>query len=276
MPHAVTDGAFLRCGRLQLASRVTNHVALFLEQASRPGSRCSSGIGSAIARAFVAGGSVVTLTGATAAEAANAAKDTALAAARVEPLDVRDGERVSVFVQDLGELDVVVNCAGVIRRAARNIAPRCSPRSSTRPRRSHASLCRGTWRSRIASRLHRQHGLDAQLLLRRWPRPCLQRNKGGVAQLTKSLRHCLRRRRDPRERHSARVDRHSADAGAAGRCGKIERDPDSDPTWALRAARRHCRAGAFPRKPGGRVHYWRGPACRRRLPDCLTIPEEQT
>jgi len=76
----------------------------------------SSGIGSAIARAFVAEGSVVTLTGATAAEAANATKDPALAAARVEPLDVRDGERVSVFVQDLGELDVVVNCAGVIRR----------------------------------------------------------------------------------------------------------------------------------------------------------------
>jgi len=76
----------------------------------------SSGIGSAIARAFVAQGSVVTLTGATAAEAANATKDPALAAARVEPLDVRDGERVSVFVQDLGELDVVVNCAGVIRR----------------------------------------------------------------------------------------------------------------------------------------------------------------
>jgi len=34
--------------------------------------------------------------------------------------------------------------------------------------------------------LHRQHGLDAQLL-RRWPRPAYSASKGGVAQLTKSL-----------------------------------------------------------------------------------------
>jgi len=75
----------------------------------------TSGIGAGIARAFAAAGDTVVATGAT---------DTEVEAARSTPgievrrLDVRDGAAVRAFVEGLGELDVVVNCAGIIRRGA--------------------------------------------------------------------------------------------------------------------------------------------------------------
>ena len=73
----------------------------------------SSGIGAGIARAFAAHGAAVSVTGATAAEVAQVAD----LPARV--LDVRDGAAVRSLFADLGAaggLDVLVNCAGVIRR----------------------------------------------------------------------------------------------------------------------------------------------------------------
>ncbi|MDO9283724.1 MAG: SDR family oxidoreductase [Aquabacterium sp.] len=78
----------------------------------------TSGIGAAIARAFAERGDSVTATGATAAEVA-AARDTDGAAGITHAqLDVRDGAAVRALVDGLGPLDVLVNCAGVIRRGA--------------------------------------------------------------------------------------------------------------------------------------------------------------
>jgi len=75
----------------------------------------TSGIGAGIARAFAAAGESVVATGATDAEV-----DATRATAGIDlrRLDVRDGAAVSALVEGLGELDVVVNCAGVIRRGA--------------------------------------------------------------------------------------------------------------------------------------------------------------
>ena len=75
----------------------------------------TSGIGAGIARAFAALGDEVTATGATDAEVASAPHTAGITAVR---LDVRDGEAVKALVTGLGQLDVVVNCAGVIRRGA--------------------------------------------------------------------------------------------------------------------------------------------------------------
>lgn len=76
----------------------------------------SSGIGEAIARAFATEGAEVVATGATAAEV-EAAR--ARGAGPVfEVLDVRDDGAIRALVARLGELDVLVNCAGVIRRGA--------------------------------------------------------------------------------------------------------------------------------------------------------------
>jgi len=79
----------------------------------------TSGIGAGIARAFAAEGAQVTATGATPAEVERARSDAALAQVQAfAMLDVRDARAVEAFVTGLGELDVVVNCAGVIRRGA--------------------------------------------------------------------------------------------------------------------------------------------------------------
>ncbi|WP_108661586.1 SDR family NAD(P)-dependent oxidoreductase [Acuticoccus kandeliae] len=76
----------------------------------------TSGIGAAIARGFLAAGAAVTATGATAREVEAAKADPVLGKADIAMLDVRDGEAVRGLVESHDRLDVVVNCAGVIRR----------------------------------------------------------------------------------------------------------------------------------------------------------------
>ena len=76
----------------------------------------TSGIGAGIARAFLQAGADVLATGVSAAEIDACAADPVLSRARVELLDVRDGTAVSGLVRTCDTLDVVVNCAGVIRR----------------------------------------------------------------------------------------------------------------------------------------------------------------
>jgi NAD(P)-dependent dehydrogenase (short-subunit alcohol dehydrogenase family) len=75
----------------------------------------TSGIGAGIARAFAAAGDTVIATGATEAEVVAARGQPGI---DVRALDVRDDAAVHALVEGLGELDVVVNCAGVIRRGA--------------------------------------------------------------------------------------------------------------------------------------------------------------
>lgn len=76
----------------------------------------TSGIGLAVARAFARLGAAVTATGATDAEveAAGGAEP----GVRFKRLDVRDGAAVGAAVARPSRLDVLVNCAGVIRRGA--------------------------------------------------------------------------------------------------------------------------------------------------------------
>lgn len=76
----------------------------------------TSGIGAGIARAFAAAGDRVLATGASAAEVAAADAADPMVEHRV--LDVRDADAVAALVQSFATLDVVVNCAGVIRRGA--------------------------------------------------------------------------------------------------------------------------------------------------------------
>lgn len=76
----------------------------------------TSGIGAGIAHAFLRSGAQVTLTGATDPEVQRARSDPLLAAAQVQVLDVRQSDAVQACVAQFQQLDVLVNCAGVIRR----------------------------------------------------------------------------------------------------------------------------------------------------------------
>jgi NAD(P)-dependent dehydrogenase (short-subunit alcohol dehydrogenase family) len=76
----------------------------------------TSGIGAAIAAAFLAEGAHVTVTGATAADLAAAREQGSLRGAQVQQLEVRDTADVQACLDALPRLDVLVNCAGVLRR----------------------------------------------------------------------------------------------------------------------------------------------------------------
>ena len=81
----------------------------------------TTGIGAAIADAFAGLGAVVTVTGATHAECAAARAAPAFRCRDAVALDVRDAKAAAQLVDDLPRLDVLVNCAGVIRRGHEHV-----------------------------------------------------------------------------------------------------------------------------------------------------------
>jgi len=76
----------------------------------------TSGIGRAIAERFTADGAQVLATGASAAEVQAAASSNAPASLQFDVLDVRDAAAVDALFARQPSLDVLVNCAGIIRR----------------------------------------------------------------------------------------------------------------------------------------------------------------
>jgi NAD(P)-dependent dehydrogenase (short-subunit alcohol dehydrogenase family) len=76
----------------------------------------TSGIGLAIASAFLDEGAIVTATGVSLEEVATAAQ--AMHGLRTTVLDVRDAAEIGSLVTSLPALHHVVNCAGIIRRGA--------------------------------------------------------------------------------------------------------------------------------------------------------------
>ncbi|MGH6859012.1 MAG: SDR family NAD(P)-dependent oxidoreductase [Phyllobacterium sp.] len=76
----------------------------------------TSGIGAAIAKGFLQAGAHVTCCGAGDDEIRAARTNPDFAAARIEKLDVRNAAAVEALVASFKSLDVLVNCAGIIRR----------------------------------------------------------------------------------------------------------------------------------------------------------------
>ena len=143
----------------------------------------TSGIGAGVARAFSDAGDTVVATGASAAEVEAAPRRPGL---EHRVLDVRDGEQVAALVAALGELDAVVNCAGIIQRGAEHD-------SEAFARTLDVNLT-GTMRVCAAARPHlkprRGCIVNTASMLSFFGGglvPGYSASKGGVAQLTKSL-----------------------------------------------------------------------------------------
>lgn len=76
----------------------------------------TSGIGAAISRAFVSAGAKVISAGAFEPEIAAVRSASDYDGRQLAVLDVRDKQAIAELVGGLGALDVLVNCAGIIRR----------------------------------------------------------------------------------------------------------------------------------------------------------------
>ena len=150
----------------------------------------SSGIGAAIAAALAEAGAVVTVTGATRSEVDAARAEPGFAARDAIAIDVRDERAVRALIDDLPRLDVLVNCAGVIRRdvehdvavfddvLAINLTGTMRCCTMARERLKAAAERDGGVIVNTASVLSFQGGARV---------PAYSASKGGVAQLTKSL-----------------------------------------------------------------------------------------
>jgi NAD(P)-dependent dehydrogenase (short-subunit alcohol dehydrogenase family) len=146
----------------------------------------TSGIGAGIASAFARHGASVAVTGATDAEVAAAAKDVALNGVTARVLDVRSDTAVTHLIGGFGQLDVLVNCAGVIRRSEEH-----TPEVFAQVLDINLN---GTMRTCAAARpLLKASGgaiVNTASMLSFFGGglvPAYSASKGGVAQLTKSL-----------------------------------------------------------------------------------------
>lgn len=148
----------------------------------------TSGIGAGIAQAFKTQdpGNEVMVTGATQAEVDRARQTDAFMAIATNVLDVRDNDAVTALMAKLERLDVVVNCAGVIRRGD-ELNPEV-----------FASVVdinlNGTMRVCAAARSHLKQTsgciINTASMLSYFGGglvPAYSASKGGIAQLTKSL-----------------------------------------------------------------------------------------
>jgi len=141
----------------------------------------TSGIGAGMVAAFAAAGAIVTATGATQGEV-----EAASGHADFRVLDVRDNAAVKAFVGALPTLDVVINCAGIIRRADEH-----DPEIFDLLLDVNLS---GTMRVCAAARplLAKRHGVILNIgsifsVLGAPHAPGYAASKGGVAQITRSL-----------------------------------------------------------------------------------------
>jgi NAD(P)-dependent dehydrogenase (short-subunit alcohol dehydrogenase family) len=144
----------------------------------------TSGIGAACARAFARLGAAVLATGATEAEVA-AAREAAPGVSCAQ-LDVRDPSRVVAIIEGLPRLDVLVNCAGMIRRGEEldpqvfadvvdvNLTGSMRACTAARPRLKEAG-------GSIVNTASILSFFGGSLV------PGYSASKGGVAQMTKSL-----------------------------------------------------------------------------------------
>ncbi len=146
----------------------------------------SSGIGAAITRAFAAEGCRVIATGVDEAQVA-AARQEGAAGIELRVLDVCDGARVQALVGSLDKLDVLVNCAGAIRRGGAEHDPEVFAEVLAVNLTGTMRLCAAARTKLAASRGCIVNTASMLSFFGGGLVPGYSASKGGVAQLTKSL-----------------------------------------------------------------------------------------
>ena len=147
----------------------------------------SSGIGAAIACAFAEAGCRVVATGVGEAEVVAAKRQAAFATIDCRVLDVRDGAAVQALVDSIETLDVLVNCAGAIRRGGAEHDPAVFAEVIDINLSGTLRVCAAA-RAKLAAR--RGCIVNTASMLSFFGgglTPAYSASKGGVAQLTKSL-----------------------------------------------------------------------------------------
>jgi len=146
----------------------------------------TTGIGAGIATAFADLGAVVTVTGATPAECATARAADDFRGRDAIAVDVRDEAAVARLIDDLPRLDVLVNCAGIIKRGIEHNVAAFEE--------VLAINLTGTMRTCTLAREKLRHARGAIVntasvlsFFGGGLVPAYASSKGGVAQLTKSL-----------------------------------------------------------------------------------------
>src|SRR6185436_131186 len=147
----------------------------------------TSGIGRALALAFASQWDQVVATGVSAAEVETASQDQAGVSIRNEISDVRSSEQIAELVATFSRLDVLVNCAGIIRRGGMEHDPAVFAEVLDINLTGTMRLCTA------AHPLLKESGgcvLNTASMLSFFGSgvaPAYSASKGGIAQLTKSL-----------------------------------------------------------------------------------------
>ena len=146
----------------------------------------TSGIGAAIADAFAGLGAVVTATGATAAEVDASRSQQGFRLRDAIALDVRDDRAIRGLLDYQPRLDLIVNCAGVIRRDAEHDPEVFADTVAVNL--TGTMRCCTHARTKLAATGGSIVNVASILSIFGGPRvPGYSASKGGVAQLTRSL-----------------------------------------------------------------------------------------
>jgi NAD(P)-dependent dehydrogenase (short-subunit alcohol dehydrogenase family) len=146
----------------------------------------TSGIGRAIALAFAAAGHQVLATGVVQSEI-DAAALQAHDAIRTAVLDVRSSEQVARLMESLPRLDVLVNCAGIIRRGGAEHDPAAFAEVLDVNLTGAMRLCAAARPLLQESGGCVLHTASMLSFFGSGVAPAYSASKGGIAQLTKSL-----------------------------------------------------------------------------------------
>ena len=144
----------------------------------------TSGIGRAIALAFAAQGDQVVATGVAEAEVQAAGKDPLI---RNVLLDVRNTEQIAQLIATLPRLDVLVNCAGIIRRGGAEHDPAVFAEVLEVNLTGTMRICTAAHSLLKASRGCVLNAASMLSFFGSGIAPAYSASKGGIAQLTKSL-----------------------------------------------------------------------------------------